>query len=124
MLLLGEPGLHHDPPTFELILSVMGSIVSLFSFILFLTPIDKYLRNVHTYKGEGEYIGRPTKWGNPYGVKTYGRAKAIALFKDHLLKSDLIKDIGELENKALICSCYPLHCHGDVLIQEIYKNAI
>ena len=79
---------------------------------------------MHTYKGEGEYIGRGTKWGNPYLVKTYGRDKAITLFKDHLIKSDLIKDIGELENKTLICSCYPLKCHGDVLIQEIYKNAI
>ena len=104
----------------------MGSKCSLLIlfYFLFLTPIDKYLRNVHTYKGEGEYIGRSTKWGNPYLVKTYGRDKAIALFKDHLIKSDLIKDIGELENKTLICSCYPLHCHGDVLIQEIYKNAI
>ena len=104
----------------------MGSKCSLLIlfYFLFLTPIDKYLRNVHTYKGEGEYIGRGTKWGNPYLVKTYGGDKAIALFKDHLIKSDLIKDIGELENKTLICSCYPLKCHGDVLIQEIYKNAI
>ncbi len=58
------------------------------------------------------YVGRPTKWGNPYlgegAVATY-RARAEQ-------SADAIR--AELAGKDLACWC-PLSspCHGDVLLE-------
>ena len=71
---------------------------------------------------DGIFIGRPTKWGNPYRVKDYGRTRAIELYESYLLNSKLLNDIDELKDKRLICFCYPLQCHGDVLLKFIYNK--
>lgn len=66
------------------------------------------------------YIGRPSKWGNPFTVKEYGRVKAISLHKEWLKEQiktgQLTKDdFKELEGKVLGCFCHPKCCHGDTL---------
>ena len=71
---------------------------------------------------DGEYIGRPSKWGNPYKVTVFGRFEAIRRYERHIHESGLVKDIGELYMKKLICFCYPMACHGDILIKYIYKK--
>lgn len=74
------------------------------------------------------YIGRPSKWGNPFShkegtlakYKVSSREEAIARYKDWILKGEgsyLLKDIPELENKVLGCWCKPLACHGDFLAE-------
>jgi hypothetical protein len=64
------------------------------------------------------YIGRPSKWGNPFKVdKNRTRGEAIALYRQWLYDSGLINDIVELKDKRLGCWCYPLACHGDVLAE-------
>ena len=75
------------------------------------------------------YIGRPSKWGNPfkigasYGGKTLTRETCIDAFESWLLYSDqgqlLLKDIDELKGKVLGCWCKPQSCHGDVLANII-----
>ncbi len=30
------------------------------------------------------YVGRPTKWGNPFSVDEFGRTRCIALYRDAL----------------------------------------
>lgn len=76
------------------------------------------------------YIGRPSKWGNPYShkdgtkaefvVKT--RKEAIEKFEQYILKSDLINDLHELEGKVLGCWCKPKSCHGDILIRLLKEK--
>jgi hypothetical protein len=61
------------------------------------------------------YIGRGSKWGNPYHVRM-GRSECIAAYRKHLLsRPDLMGALHELKGKTLVCFCKPLDCHGDVL---------
>jgi len=71
------------------------------------------------------YIGRPSKWGNPFKIgmfyrgRTLTRDDAIKAFEDWLLNSDagieLQMSLKELKGKTLGCWCKPLPCHGDIL---------
>lgn len=65
------------------------------------------------------YIGRPSKWGNPFVIGQDGdRARVIELYRRFLLKSpELLKSLHELRGKRLGCYCAPLPCHGDVLAE-------
>ena len=65
------------------------------------------------------FIGRPSKWGNPYKIKI-GREKAIEEYENYLYSSGLINDIAELANLTLVCFCTPLPCHGNVLLKILY----
>ena len=76
------------------------------------------------------YIGRGSKWGNPYTHKegttaTYkvaSRDQAVDAYRHYILYGDgqhLLKDLHELEGKVLGCWCSPKRCHGDVLAQLI-----
>ena len=60
------------------------------------------------------YIGRPSKWSNPFNVKKYGRDECITMFETRCqcLKAAARR---ELRGKTLVCFCAPLPCHGDVL---------
>ncbi|QQS32989.1 MAG: DUF4326 domain-containing protein [Acidobacteriota bacterium] len=72
------------------------------------------------------YIGRPSKWGNPFthisDRKTRAefivgsREEAIKRYEDYLFSSGLIAHIEELRGKVLACWCKPQSCHGDVLV--------
>ena len=74
------------------------------------------------------YVGRPTKWGNPFFVSDYGQQKAVDLFRAWLTGLDpetqpeqrkqLLDSIHELRGKNLACYC-PLDqpCHADVLLE-------
>ncbi len=70
------------------------------------------------------YIGRPSKWGNPFShkegtqavYKTATREEAIQRYVEWLYKQDaLLKEIPNLKGKVLGCWCKPKPCHGDVL---------
>jgi hypothetical protein len=64
-------------------------------------------------------VARPSKWGNPWRVQDWGRAKAVALFRCGFgERADLKASIEkELRGKNLGCYC-PLEaeCHADVLL--------
>ncbi len=91
-------------------------------------------RVVHCNKeGYDVYIGRPSKWGNPYThhadketlaefvVST--REEAITKYKDYILsKPELLNDLDELEGKVLGCWCKPQSCHGDILLELLSKR--
>ena len=81
------------------------------------------------------YIGRPSKWGNPYThIKDKDtlaeflvgtREETIAKYKEYILnKSELLDSLSELEDKTLGCWCKPESCHGDVLLELITKNKL
>jgi hypothetical protein len=74
------------------------------------------------------YIGRPSKWGNPFTHKKGTKAKhvlptrdeAVAAYEEWLTNGDgqhLLKDLHELRGKVLGCWCAPQACHGDVLVR-------
>jgi len=65
------------------------------------------------------YIGRGSKWGNPFRIGVDGsRDIVISKYIEYLYDNDrLISDIYQLKGKNLICYCSPLACHGDVLIK-------
>jgi hypothetical protein len=65
------------------------------------------------------YIGRPSKWGNPFVLgKDGSRAEVITKYRAYLLANrKLMADIGELRGKILGCWCAPQACHGDVLAE-------
>lgn len=63
------------------------------------------------------YIGRPSKWGNPFIIGKDGdRSAVIAKYETWLMRqTHLVKALPELKGKTLGCFCAPLPCHGDVL---------
>jgi len=64
------------------------------------------------------YVGRPTKWGNPFAVDEYGREEAVALFKHNLTNAQIKAARNELRGKDLACFCKIGDlCHADVLLE-------
>lgn len=64
------------------------------------------------------YIGRPSKFGNPFPIGIYGtREEVLELYEFWLYdRLEIIKAVcNELKGKRLGCSCYPRPCHGDLL---------
>ena len=91
------------------------------------------VKNKKTYKQRDcdIYVGRPSKFGNPYShksgtlaqFKTETREEAISnfesYFRDKLEKEQELKE--EIKNwpeyANLICWCYPLSCHAEILLK-------
>ncbi len=63
------------------------------------------------------YIGRPSKWGNPFVIGRDGtRDEVVARYEAWLLEQpELVAALPELAGKTLGCWCAPRACHGDVL---------
>ncbi|MCW5702203.1 MAG: DUF4326 domain-containing protein [Bradyrhizobium sp.] len=63
------------------------------------------------------YVGRPSKWGNPFVIGRDGsRADVIAKYRAWIVaQPDLMGALEELRGRDLVCWCAPLACHGDVL---------
>ncbi len=65
------------------------------------------------------YIGRPSKWGNPFTIGRDGtRDQVIAKYRHWLFQQPaLLKDLHQLRGKTLGCWCAPQACHGHVLAE-------
>jgi hypothetical protein len=65
------------------------------------------------------YIGRPSKWGNPYVIGRDGtREQVIAKYRVWVLsRPEFVAALPELRGKTLGCWCAPQPCHGDVLAE-------
>lgn|SRR5262249_5134509 len=77
-------------------------------------------RVVHCRKAKFDvYVGRPSKWGNPFKLrKGDDRRAALRQYRDWLLHQDkLLAQLHELQGKILGCWCKPALCHGDVLAE-------
>ena len=66
------------------------------------------------------YIGRPSKWGNPFRIgKDGSRAQVIQKYARwiHLPAQAGLRAAArrELRGKALGCFCVPQFCHGHIL---------
>lgn len=72
------------------------------------------------------YIGRPSKWGNPFTDRpnslarwrVKSRAIAVSSYERWIRdQPELLAALPELEGKILGCWCDPLPCHGHVLLK-------
>lgn len=76
------------------------------------------------------YVGRPTKWGNPFShqngtlakFKVKTREEAVAAYIDYINETEegwAIADAArsELRDKDLVCWCAPKPCHADILLE-------
>lgn len=76
--------------------------------------------NKRASEGDGVYIGRPSKWGNPFVIGDNGtRTEVIQKYRKWLSSQpELMEAVRkELKGKNLVCYCAPLACHGDVLLE-------
>ncbi|MGB6176113.1 MAG: DUF4326 domain-containing protein [Methylocella sp.] len=64
------------------------------------------------------YIGRGSKWGNPFRIGPDGdRAAVIAKYERWLAdQHHLLRALDELRGCDLVCFCAPRACHGDLLL--------
>ena len=74
------------------------------------------------------YIGRPSKWENPFKIGPDGtREEVIEKYRKWLFEErpDLVADAKkELPGKLLGCWCAPEPCHGDVLAEIANSDEI
>ena len=63
------------------------------------------------------YIGRPSKWGNPFVIGKHGtRDEVIQKYREWLMSQpELLAEVKTLKGKVLGCYCAPAACHGDFL---------
>ena len=78
------------------------------------------------------YIGRPSKWGNPFShrhgtlarYKVASREEAIEAFRNWITRGEgryLLPHLHELAGMTLGCWCKPHACHGDILAELVVQ---
>lgn len=67
------------------------------------------------------YIGRPSKWGNPFHLKAeVSRHNVLENYRYWISgNKKLLLDLHELDNKVLGCWCAPRLCHGNILAELV-----
>jgi len=81
------------------------------------------------------YIGRGSKWGNPFTTIKNKETLAIEIvdtseealskYKEHILSTpELYDSLCELEGKTLGCFCKPKPCHGDILLELLTQKKL
>lgn len=84
-----------------------------------------YNRN-RPYPPGAVYIGRGTKWGNPFRIGEDGTRLDVLMKYARWAMSQpdfMVAVKKELRGKDLLCSCKPLPCHGDFLLEVANKGA-
>jgi hypothetical protein len=100
-----------------------------------MVKLHKRIRGVKLPEGV-VYVGRPSKWGNPFKVGddgTRNHAEAVVNYKTYLFMTvkgnKLLLNIGKLKGKDLACWCGEwepgqpeIDCHGVVLMKLANKE--
>lgn len=69
------------------------------------------------------YVGRPSKWGNPFKIGRDGdRKEVIEKFRKWITRVSFLEDVTELTGHDLVCWCAPLPCHADILLELANKE--
>ena len=83
------------------------------------------------------YIGRGSKWGNPFSYKdntlaiykVKSRSQSITKYEEYILENTyLLSSLEELKDKTLGCFCkkegHKVSCHGDILakLADLYQS--
>ena len=77
--------------------------------------------NINTGADYTVYIGRPSKWGNPFKIGRDGTRKEVLEKYRFYLKNnlELMSSIMSLDGEILGCYCKPKDCHGDIIVETI-----
>lgn len=68
----------------------------------------------HNIPVDAVYVGRPSKYGNPFVIGRDGTREDVISKYEAWIKD---KDVSQLRGKDLVCWCAPLPCHADVLMR-------
>jgi ribA/ribD-fused uncharacterized protein len=110
-------------------LMVLGVPVETFTSNTLLPIVQKTkVVNRHHNAPFDVYIGRGSIWGNPFShqegttakFKVTTREEAVQAYSEWIRQPEqayLLAQIKELKGRILGCSCSPLCCHGDVLVE-------
>lgn len=80
-------------------------------------------KHTHVPNEKTVYIGRGSKWGNPFPMRDESqRAHVCELHRQHLNQQIIDgvitrEEVAALHGKDLMCFCAPKQCHGDYLAQ-------
>lgn len=70
------------------------------------------------------YVGRPSRWGNPFKISVYGE-ESLRLFRKDLEERLKVEPdfLDPLRGKDLACWC-PLDkpCHADILLEKLKEK--
>jgi hypothetical protein len=67
------------------------------------------------------YIGRGSKWGNPFIIGKDGNRNDVCEKYNVYIKEQIksgkvtLQEVAELDGKDLVCFCAPERCHGHSL---------
>lgn len=83
------------------------------------TPVATVLNRRSRNSQSGVYIGRGSKWGNPFVIGMDGtRDDVCDKYEAWLLgQPQLLESLHELRGRNLVCYCAPKRCHGDLLLR-------
>ncbi len=73
------------------------------------------------------YIGRPSKWGNPFEIGNDGtRSEVLEKYTKWILQNpDLIQQAKvEIGNRPMVCWCSPAKCHAEILSKLIHDEPV
>ena len=85
-------------------------------------------KRVHGVPKGAVYVGRPSKFGNPFTIgKDGSREEVIQKFEAWLFVADenssppmlITIDLHSLRGKDLVCWCAPEACHAQILMKYI-----
>lgn len=91
--------------------------------------------NIKNYKSDDYiYVGRPSKWGNPYSSKdselaerVENREESLKKYREYILNNlslvdELIYEMNQNSITKLGCWCKPSNCHADILVELINEK--
>lgn len=94
---------------------------------------NKRTFNKSDFKGKTVYIGRGSPFGNPYLMKNNNQAERLRVIekfkklfyseKGFIMRGKARELAQKHENICLLCYCYPLPCHGDI-IKEYMERVV
>jgi hypothetical protein len=71
------------------------------------------------------YIGRGSKWGNPFRMKSENqRGEVIEKYEEYARQKFSKDELAVLVGKRLGCFCKPRKCHGDILVKLIEEYGL
>lgn len=95
--------------------------------------VHVFNKRIHGQPEGSVYIGRPSKWGNPFShlsntlakFKTDTREEAIEKFEAWFRgQPELVEEAKqELKGKDLVCWCAPKACHGHILARIVNERS-
>jgi hypothetical protein len=82
--------------------------------------------NVRATDGYDVFVGRPSKWGNPFPISDRTtREQAIEMYETYIRRCpNLLGDLPELVGKVMGCYCAPLPCHAEVLVKLLKERGL